>query len=344
MTYRFVCSVILTLVYLPLVSAESREDALNKDLFQSIRKNDLASVKALLRKGAAANAKDTDGATPLMHAAIHASPECVKLLLDKGANPNVKNSTGATALMWGIGDIRKVRLLLQKGADVNARSNSGKTPLLLAAGYSGASETVQLLLGKGADLKAKDDGEANAVVLAAESGDVGVLRLLLDKGGDPNSRAGQRFNEIHFGTLAEVKERLEKRQEAFLGLTALMVAADQGNREAIKLLLERGADAKAVTGGASTALHSAVKRGDPETIRALLDKGAPVNQKDFEGNTPLIVAAAADGVSADVIRILVGKGAELNVKGAEGRTALAWAKTKGETETVKALKEAGASE
>ena len=168
--------------------------------------------------------------------------------------------------------------------------------------------------------------------------------LLLDKGGDPNSRAGQRFNEIHFGTLTEVRERLEKRQEAFLGLTALMVAADQGNREAIKLLLERSADAKVVTGGGSTALHAAVKRGDPEIVRALLDKGAPLNQKDFEGNTPLIVAAAADAVDADVIRILISKGAELNVKGADGKTALGWAKTKGETEIVKVLKQAGASE
>src|SRR5262249_50997806 len=178
----------------------TREGDLSQDLFQSIRQNDIAAIRALLRKGAAVNTKDADGATPLMYAGLHGSPECVKLLLARGADPNARNAAGVTALMWGISDIRKVRPLLEKGAEVNAQSKAGKTPLLLAAGYNGAIDIVKLLLEKGADLAAKDQGGANAVVLAAEGGDVAVLKLLLDKGGDPNSRAGARFNEGGFGT------------------------------------------------------------------------------------------------------------------------------------------------
>ena len=312
------------------------------ELFSAIRKNDLAAVRTLVRNGAAANTKDSDGATPLMQAALSASPEVVKFLLDSGADPNAANAAGVTALLWGIGDIRKVRLLLEKGANVNARSKAGKTPLLLAAGYSGSVETVRLLLAKGADLAAKDEGEANAVVLAAESGDVEVLRLLLDKGGDPNSRAGAGFNETRFGTL--VSERLEQSRKLSGGYTALIVAMQQGNREAARLLLERGADAKAVTGGGVTALHEAAKRGDAEIVRTLLDQGAPVNRKDFEGNTPLLVAAASDAWNGEVVRALLAKGADVKVNGAGGRTALGWAKTKGETEIVKILKAAGAAE
>src|SRR5712692_7047953 len=270
---------LVPLLTIALVSAAS-EGSQNQDLFRAIRQNDVAAVKALLRRGAPVNVKDPDGATPLMYAALYGSPACVKLLLDKGADPNTRNAAGATALMWGIGDLRKVRLLLEKDADVNAHSKAGKTPLLLAAGYNGAADTVKLLLEKGADLAARDQGEANAVVLAAESGDAVVLKLLLDKGGDSNSRAGARFNEARFGTLTEArKEMVEKREEAFAGTTALMVAVLQGNREAVQLLLERGADAKAAVGGGFTALHAAAQRGDFAIVRALLAKGAPVNLK-----------------------------------------------------------------
>ncbi len=336
--------IILAFLCVPLVSG-AREEGLSEDLFRAIRKNDLAAVKVLLRKGVDVNAKDSDGATPLMYAALYAAPECMKLLLEKGADPNAKSAAGVAALMWGIGDIRKVRLLLAKGADVNARSKAGKTPLLLAASYDGAFDTVKLLVEKGADATAKDEAGAGAVILAAESGDVATLRLLIEKGADVNARAGPHFNEVQFGTLTPAREQLaEERRQLNLGLTPLMMAADQGNREAVKLLLEKGADVNAATGGGFTALHAAALRDDPEMVRALIEKGAEVNRQDFQGHTPLITAAAADGLSVEVIRALLGKGADVNVKSKDGHTALQRAKTKGETEIVKLLRQAGATE
>jgi ankyrin repeat protein len=73
------------------------------ELLRSIRNDDEAVIRSLLDRGADVNAKDTHGATALMHAALYARPASVKLLLERGADPNRVNTSGATALMWAVG-------------------------------------------------------------------------------------------------------------------------------------------------------------------------------------------------------------------------------------------------
>src|SRR5207249_11953572 len=153
---RIYCTIPAVIIAAALAYSAKSDSALNDDLFGAIHKNDSAAVKALLRRGAQVNAKDADGATPLMHAAIYGDPGLMKVLLDKGADPNARNKVGATALLWSVHDVRKVRLLAGKGANVNARSEGGKTPLMLAAYYSDGAATVKFLLDKGAELGARD--------------------------------------------------------------------------------------------------------------------------------------------------------------------------------------------
>ncbi len=330
----------------PFLLAGATDEAPGEKLLQVIRKSDLEAAKALVRKGASVNTKDSSGTTALMHAALGAGPECVRFLLEKGADPNAKNNAEATALMWAVHDIRKVRLLLDKRADVNARSKAGRTPLLLAATYSDSGDTVKLLLDKGADPLAKDNGEATALILAAESGNLPALKMLIEKRVDVNAKAGVAYNEIQFGNLAASmrKEEMEQRRNANAGMTALLAAAGQMNIEAMKILLAAGADGNAKTAGGLMALHLVANRDDPAIIKLLLDKGADVNAKDPEGNTPLIIAAASDVLNAEIVKLLLEKGAQVNVKGLTEATALAWAKKRGDTEIVKLLRQAGASE
>ncbi len=345
MRLKVVFVTIAAALLVPLLHSAEGKEGSNEELFRAIRKSDIATVRQLLEKGADVNARGDDESTPLMHAALYATPECVKLLLEKGADPDAKNAAGATALMWGISDIRKVRLLVENGAGVNARSGYGKTPLLLAASYDGGAGTVKFLLNKSADPAAKDKTGATTVILAAESGNVAALELLIKKGVDVNAKTGPGFNEFQFGTVTAVRQEMQElRAEANVGFTALMVAAEGENIEAVKLLLAKGADVNAKTGGGVTALHLAANNGNLEIVQLLLDRGASVNDKDPEGNTPLMVSAASGSLNAGIVRALIDKGADVNFKGLDDRTAIYWAKKKGDTEIVKILRQAGAAE
>ena len=61
-----------------------------------------------------------------------------------------------------------------------------------------------------------------------------------------------------------------------------------------------------------------------ETSRALLAKGASVNERDAEGNTALMWAAAEPGQS-DLVRLLLDRGADVNARNKQGYTALMFA-------------------
>jgi ankyrin repeat protein len=61
------------------------------ELAKAIRDGDLKAVRAQLDGGVDVNARDAEGNTPLLLAAVYAGPECVEMLLKKGADVNAAN-------------------------------------------------------------------------------------------------------------------------------------------------------------------------------------------------------------------------------------------------------------
>jgi ankyrin repeat protein len=154
------------------------------------------------------------------------------------------------------------------------------------AGKSEISKLASLALGTSAS-DAPVPKERKLLV-AAQRGDVALVKLLLDKGEDPNVRETERNN---------------------LGRTPLHYAAGgkhynrQGRHiEVAKLLVERGADVNAKGDTGYTALHVASGLGQVELVDFLLKNGADVDAKDVRG-TPL--AAAALQGHEPVVQLLI---------------------------------------
>jgi hypothetical protein len=133
------------LALLPLQAATNQKQELNDQLFEAVRKGDVAAVTAALDRGADVNAKFRYGTTALFKAAERGHTEIAKLLLERGADVKVKDTFyGATAMTWALDNdhFEVVNLLLQKGAD-------GADDVLLAGTRGSNAELVKIALDSG---------------------------------------------------------------------------------------------------------------------------------------------------------------------------------------------------
>jgi len=111
------------------------------------------------------------------------------------------------------------------------------------------------------------------------------------------------YSAIRDNDLRQMKTLLDKGMSATEpgpdGITPLMVAAEIGSLDAMKMLIDRRADINAKNTSGSTALMWSVT--DPKKVRLLLDHGADVNVVARSGRTALIIASFANP-SAEVVR------------------------------------------
>jgi uncharacterized protein len=126
------------------------------------------------------------------------------------------------------------------------------------------------------------------------------------------------------------------------GSTALHWAAYQDDLEMAKLLLAAGANVKAVTRlEAVTPLHMAAKNGSAPMIGLLMQAGAEAGAADGNGTTPLMLAAASG--NADAVKLLLDHGAQVNAKDtAHGQTALMFAASLNRADAIRVLMDHGA--
>jgi ankyrin repeat protein len=118
-------------------------------------------------------------------------------------------------------------------------------------------------------------------------------------------------------------------------------AAMEGDRPAVRTLLQQGRDVNAAQGDGMTALHWAAMKNDAELAQMLVYAGANVRATTRLGaNTPLVIAARNG--SAGVVDVLLKAGADAKAPTSTGTTPLMLAAASGNVEAVKALIAAGA--
>jgi ankyrin repeat protein len=131
------------------------------------------------------------------------------------------------------------------------------------------------------------------------------------------------------------------------GLTPLGFAAHFGNKDAVQVLLDYGADINAVSHSkisfipSNTALHASLAgERNVEVSKLLLAKGAQTNIFDSDGHTCLHSAAFHDD-NVELIRLLIEHGADVHAKVEGGDTALSFAIKQGNHNVAEFLRAVG---
>jgi uncharacterized protein len=332
-----IAAVILTVALgLPLAAgAATAADIGNLSLVEAAKQGNRAAVQSLLAGQADVNAAELDGTTALMWAATRNDLDLADLLLRAGADVKAANEYGATALYAAATspDATMTERLLAAGADPNAHLLSGETPLMEAA-RRGNLAIVQALLGAGADPNAQEaNGGQNALMWAISQRHAAVTQALVQQEADINARSKG-------------------------GFTALLFAAQQGDADSARILLNAGAKANDVIPKSGlTPLLIASAMGRAKVAALLLDKGADPNVVAANGFTSLHYAARRRGPAAvTIITALLAHGAKPNVRLKQqkptaespngivfqGATPLAFAADVNNLDSVKALVAAGA--
>lgn len=229
---------------------------------------------------------------PLWSAAAKGRTEVVAFLLEKGIPPPPSRGLDeyiTRALFNAVNGKHSdvVDIILGKVKNVDARKCSEYMSL---AAKKSDTNMVHAFLTKG---PRPDDNYTEALISAAGKGDAGILKLILDAGGNAGAATSVGYTPVHAAAAAK-----NGPQENYLAC--------------LELLLARGADAKTQKKGSSlTPLHLAAAANFTTGADFLIRHGADVNALDEVSAAPLHWAVINDAV--DVATLLLSKGANPNL-------------------------------
>jgi ankyrin repeat protein len=260
-------------------------------LMFAAREGDLECARLLLDAGAKIDDTTEEEGPALIVAAASGHEQLAILLLERGANPNVKDGYGVAPIHYAIHDglmtlagaheldgewarpnmLQFLKALLTHGADPNLRIEGNFPGLDYPALARGGEDQPQL-----------DLVSATPYMLAAASGDVGAMRILVEGRADPRLLTAEGVSAVHVAAGLGTESGRRDENKAIEALRLV-------------LALDPTADVNAAINGGKygdgrTALHGAAYLGWNDMIRFLASKGANLDAKDMYGMTALEIA------------------------------------------------------
>ena len=352
-----------------LVEAGADPDSPNPEgqtaLLAVARTGNVEAAQVLLKAGAKVDAREKwGGQTALMWASARRHPAMMELLISKGADVNARSidrnyqrhvtaegrpksldSGGLTPLLYATREncMACVEVLLKNRTDINLPDPDGVSPLLVAI-MNANWDIAQQLIAAGADvnqwdiygetplftainLRSRlDGGKGTSIDPANKATGLAIVKLLLERGANPNVQL--------FFQPANLSGTTNTR-----GATPLIRAANNGDVEMVKLLLEYKADATLYMADRQTPIHAVITGRSSEKqaveLIALLHKaGTDVNvvalinhPQEIRGGSALHYAVRKR--YKEVIKQLAALGIDMNAVDQDGLTALDYTQSRG---------------
>ncbi len=210
------------------------------------------------------------------------------------------------------GDVEKAQLLLDNGANINQRSYNGSSPLYALFGvniFDGKPvnaaqryEMARFLIEHGADVWLEGAHNQSILQVAAITGDVRSVQLLIDAMNRDRKKDWKIIPNIGYASLEEAIAHnkndiclllldagvpVKSSQKVKDGVSLMHVAGSRGNRPITQELIKRGLGIDTLDDDGQTALHYASEHGTAQAVQTLLDLGADPRVRDKMGRTPL---------------------------------------------------------
>ena len=285
-------------------------------LYYAILGKSLETVKFLIEQGEKIDEIGFGVIRPIQCAIQMECMDILDYLVQKGSNVNCIPEEPLPPLSYcGMlpdeTGIKFAQYLIKHGADIKQKD---KEPLFFAI-LKKKINLIKFMVNEGADLQKRDD--RSPLFLAARKDYLDAIKVFLENGADINLvdvnnqnilyhclwSKGTKVLEYLCSQGIDVNQKFEK------GLTPLHIAAYNGSVDAIKILLEHGAQLEIQSDSGDTPLNYGFYGFHSiNALRYLIEHGADVNSKTYDNTYILHKAVIID--SEEIIKLLIDHGAK----------------------------------
>ena len=252
-------------------------------MFAAREEHGLDVARLLIASGANVHDTALDGNSVLLVATVRGHPELVEFLLGHGADPDA-DEAGYTPLHWVSGMWQTTLtgdsgVLVSSGEWARAGGLPVETRLALIEQFLAYGADVNARITKdpprfGANVNPLKLAGATPFVLASMSAHVPVMQLLLANGADPSLTTPDNMTPLLMAA-------------GFGRVPGETTSSEQMALEAVKMLLDLGADVHEPNAAGDTPMHAAAYAANNTIVEFLFERGARLNDKNQVGQTPL---------------------------------------------------------